>query len=94
MLEAMSTGCLITASGTQPVTEVIKHGVNGILVNLFDVKEIAARVEEALDNPEKMQTIRQNARQTILDKYDLAKLLPQHLAWIKDGHHTIADIFR
>lgn len=88
MLEAMSAGCLIVASGTQPVTEVIEHGVNGILVNFFDVKEIAARVEDAMENPEKMQTIRQNARQTILDKYDLAKLLPQHLAWIKDSHYN------
>lgn len=84
MLEAMSTGCLIIASDTRPVTEVIENGVNGMLVNFFNVKEIADRVEEALDNPGKMQAIRQNARQTILDKYDLAKLLPQHLAWMKN----------
>ena len=63
----------------------INFGANGILVDFFDVKGIADRVEEALDNPDKMQTIRQNARQTILEKYDLANLLPQHLAWIKNG---------
>lgn len=32
-----------------------------------------------------LQAIRQNARQTILDRYDLAKLLPRHLAWMKNG---------
>ena len=85
ILEAMSTGCVIVASDTKPVMEVIENGANGILVDFFDVKGIADRVEEALDNPDRMHAIRQNARQTILEKYDLANLLPQHLAWMKDG---------
>jgi glycosyltransferase involved in cell wall biosynthesis len=84
MLEAMSAGCLIIASGTQPVTEVIENGANGVLANFFNTQEIADCVEGALDNPDAMQKLRHNARQTILDKYDLAKLLPQHLTWIKD----------
>ena len=85
MLEAMSTGCLIIASDTKPVTEVIENGVNGILVDFFDVKTMTDRVEEALDQPDKMQIIRENGRKTILDHYDMATLLPQHLAWMKDG---------
>lgn len=82
MLEALSTGCCVVASDTAPVKEVIQNGVNGLLVNFFNTEEIADRVEEALDNSEKMQMIRQNARQTIVEKYDLAKLLPRHLNWI------------
>ena len=31
-----------------------------------------------------MAKIRQRARETIVEKYDLAKLLPQHLDWIKN----------
>lgn len=85
MLEAMSAGCLIVASDTRPVTEVIEDGVNGILVNFFNVKGITDCVEAALDNPDRMQAIRHNARKTILEKYDLAKLLPRHLAWMKNG---------
>lgn len=84
MLEAMSTGCLIVASDTKPVTEVIENGVNGMLVDFFDVHALTDRVEEALDNPDRIQAIRQKARQTILDRYDLVKLLPRHLAWMKD----------
>lgn len=30
MLEAMSAGCLIVGSRTQPVEEVIQHGANGL----------------------------------------------------------------
>ncbi|MDJ0635174.1 MAG: glycosyltransferase family 4 protein [Xenococcaceae cyanobacterium MO_188.B29] len=82
MLEALSTGCLIVASDTEPVKEVIEDGVNGLLVDFFNPQQISDRVEEALDNPDKMAEIRKTARQTILDRYDLAKLLPQHLEWM------------
>ncbi len=58
MLEALSTGCLIVASDTACVTEVIKDNVNGLLVNFFDPQQISDRVIEALDNPEKMAKIR------------------------------------
>ncbi|MDJ0589788.1 MAG: glycosyltransferase family 4 protein [Pleurocapsa sp. MO_226.B13] len=85
MLEALSTGCSIVASDTAPVTEVIEDGVNGLLVDFFSPEQISDRVIEALDNPEKMAKIRTQARETILDSYDLAKLLPQHLQWIEES---------
>lgn len=85
MLEAMSAGCLVIASNTPPVTEIIQDGVNGILVDFFSTQEIANRVEEALDSPDQMASIGVKARETILEKYDLAKLLPKHLDWIKDS---------
>jgi glycosyltransferase involved in cell wall biosynthesis len=84
MLEALSTGCLIVASDTAPVTEVIEDNVNGLLVNFFSPQQTCDRVIEALDQPEKMAIIRTKARETMLEKYDLAKLLPQHLQWVKD----------
>ena len=83
MLEALSTGCLIVASNTAPVSEVIEDGVNGLLVDFFSPEEICNRVEEALDNPDKMSSIRNKARETILQNYDLAQLLPKHLEWIQ-----------
>ena len=82
MLEALSTGCLIVASDTACVTEVIEDNVNGLLVNFFNTKQISDRVIEALDNRDRMAKIRIQARETILEKYDLAKLLPQHLQWV------------
>jgi glycosyltransferase involved in cell wall biosynthesis len=84
MLEALSTGCLIVASNTACVTEVIEDNVNGLLVDFFSPQQICDRVIEALEQPEKMATIRTQARETILEQYDLARLLPQHLQWVKD----------
>jgi glycosyltransferase involved in cell wall biosynthesis len=80
MLEAMSAGCLIVGSRTQPVEEVIHHGGNGLLVNFFSPDEIAERVIEALEDSRAFASLRQNARQTVVDRYDLRSLcLPAHL---------------
>jgi len=85
MLEALSAGCLIVASRTHPVTEVIEDGVNGLLVDFFSPQEIADRVEEALNSPTSMAPIRVKARETILERYNLAELLPKHLHWIEEA---------
>ncbi|MEH1777931.1 MAG: glycosyltransferase family 4 protein [Nostoc sp.] len=88
MLEVMAAGCLLIASKTQPVLEVVQDGVNGLLVDFFSPQDIANRVEEALNNPQVMSAIRANARETILKRYDLAKLLPQHLQWMFAGKNS------
>ncbi|MGL5804047.1 MAG: glycosyltransferase family 4 protein [Xenococcaceae cyanobacterium] len=82
MLESLCAGCLVLASDTAPVTEIIEDGVNGLLVDFFSPERICDRIIEVLDHPDRMATIRKKARQTILERYDLAKLLPQHLEWI------------
>jgi glycosyltransferase involved in cell wall biosynthesis len=79
MLESMAAGCLLVASRTPPVTEVIEDGKNGLLVDFFSPKQIAERVDEALSYPLEMAQIRANARETILKNYNLSKLLPEHL---------------
>lgn len=80
MLEAMSAGCLIVGSRTPPVQEVLHHGGNGLLVDFFSPEEIADRVVESLEDQRAFNSLRQNARQTILDRYDLRSVcLPAHL---------------
>jgi glycosyltransferase involved in cell wall biosynthesis len=83
MLEAMATGCLILGSNTPPVTEIIKYGKNGLLVDFFSPTAIADRVDEILAHPERMAEIRERARQTIVQKYNLENLLAQHLKWLQ-----------
>jgi glycosyltransferase involved in cell wall biosynthesis/parvulin-like peptidyl-prolyl isomerase len=83
MLEVLSAGCLLVGSKTPPVAEVIQDGVNGLLADFFSPQEICDRILEALNHPDKMASIRAKARQTAVDRYDLAQLLPQHLQWIQ-----------
>lgn len=84
MLEAMSTGCLVVASNTPPVSEVITDGQNGLLFDFFSPQEIADKVEEVLTHPDKMIQIRQNARETILKNYDLKDLLAKQIEMMTD----------
>ncbi|MGA9381531.1 MAG: glycosyltransferase family 4 protein [Phormidium sp.] len=84
MIESMSTGCLVLASDTAPVKEVIQDGENGLLADFFSPKQIADRISEVLDHPTRMAQLRQKARETALERYSLEKLLPHHVQLIKD----------
>lgn len=79
LLEAMSVGCCVIGSKTPPVEEIISNNKNGFLVDFYNIDEISKKIEYALDNKQLLQNIRHNARQTIIEKYDLKKLLPKHL---------------
>jgi glycosyltransferase involved in cell wall biosynthesis len=82
LLEAMAAGCLVVGSNTPPVVEVIEDGVNGMLADFFSPEEIADRIELAFAKREAMRPIREQARRTILDKYNLRRCLPLQLQLI------------
>src|SRR5207302_9162606 len=83
VLEAMSSGCLVIASGVPSVTEVIEDRRNGLLVDFLDQAALCDRLDEVLDHPDRMQSIRDAARQTIIQRSDLRTVaLPRHLALI------------
>jgi len=81
-LEAMSVGCCMIASNTAPVIEVIKDNYNGLLFDFYNVNQLVEKIEYALNNTDKMQIIRNNARQTILEKYDIRILFNRHVEYI------------
>ena len=84
MLEAMSAGALIIGSRTAPVEEVIKHGTNGVLVDFFDIPAWEKAVVDALANPSAYASVRQAARKTVQDRYDLHRFcLPKLVAFIE-----------
>lgn len=83
LMEAMATGCLIVGSKTAPVEEVITDGENGLLVDFFDHQALADRLAEALSPSLRLSTLRSNARQSVMDKYDVKKVVPQHLALLQ-----------
>jgi glycosyltransferase involved in cell wall biosynthesis len=70
-IEAMASGCLIVGSATAPVLEVLRDGVNGLAVDFFSPTALAARIEEVLDHRDRMQALREAARETAVSQYDL-----------------------
>ena len=84
LLEAMSVGCAIVASDTQPLREAIRHNETGRLVDFFDVTGLANEVCALLDDPAARQRLGQNARQFAQANYDLQTVcLPRQLAWVE-----------
>jgi glycosyltransferase involved in cell wall biosynthesis len=74
-LEAMSAGCAVVASATAPVLEVVRERENGLLVDFFSTAQICDRVDEVLDHPDRMRSMRQAARATVVDRFDTSHVL-------------------
>jgi glycosyltransferase involved in cell wall biosynthesis len=75
----------VIGSRTGPVEEVIRDGENGLLVDFFDPKGIADAVTAVLSHPDRMAGMRQAARQTAIDGYDVrTKCLPQTVKLFED----------
>jgi len=76
-LEAMSAGRVVVASNTGPVQDVIEHEVNGLLVDFFDSDALAQQVIDVLGAPQSFRAMGEQARQSVVEKYDLkTKCLP------------------
>ena len=84
LLEAMSVGCAIVASDTQPLREAIRHDDTGRLVDFFDVPGLANDVCALLDDPVARQRLGANARAFAQATYDLKTVcLPRQLQWVQ-----------
>jgi glycosyltransferase involved in cell wall biosynthesis len=85
LIEALSAGCAVVASRTPPVEEVIREGQNGLLAGFFSTEEIAARVDELLRDPERTRAIRERARRTAVEGFDLKRVcLPTQVRLVED----------
>lgn len=84
MIEAMAAGCYIVASDTAPVAEAIAQGVNGTLVNFFDVAGWSAALTHGLAEPDRFAALRTAARETALNRYDLRRVcLPRMVDYVE-----------
>lgn len=84
LLEAMSIGCAIIASNTQPVREAISDGDTGRLIDFFDSNGLANEVCSLLDDPIARQELGSNARAFAKANYDLKTIcLPRQLQWVE-----------
>lgn len=80
-LEAMSCGCSIVASNTEPVKEFL-NDKSGTLFDFYNFEQFVQKVEYALDNKEKMSEVRSNARKKIIETCGLEKTIPSQIEFI------------
>jgi glycosyltransferase involved in cell wall biosynthesis len=81
LMEAMACECLIVASDTAPLRDVIVPGKNGILNGFFDLDALSQSVIGACRDPGKYAEMRKAARAAIVENYDQKRIcLP---AWLE-----------
>lgn len=84
MLEAMASGVALVSSNTKPVMEVVDDGVNGLLADFWSPEDVAAKIGQLLDAPDRNAQMRANARATVEERYALSKLLPLHMQLVRE----------
>jgi len=84
-LEAMSAGCVVVASDTQPVREVIDEE-NGILVPFLEPDRLAEALIDVLEAPARHAERAARARRTVIERYDLETVcLPRLMEIVGTG---------
>lgn len=84
MLEAMASGVALVGSNTKPVLEVVEDGVNGRIANFFNPADVARQVIATLKSPDGNAAMRAAARQTVVERFELNKLLPLHMQLVRE----------
>lgn len=84
MLEAMSVGCPLIASDTDPVREFAEDGATARLVPFFDHAALADAVDEALEDRAAATARGAAARAMVLEQLDAARLWPEKRRWLAE----------
>jgi glycosyltransferase involved in cell wall biosynthesis len=82
-VEAMAAGCLVLASDTAPVRELIADGVNGVLVDPRDPHGLARRAIALLETNALREPLRIAARQTVLTRFRRDRAIARQIALIE-----------
>src|SRR5437660_12830596 len=77
LLDAMACGCVVLASDTAPVSEVVTSGHNGILRDRFDVQGFADVAVGVLRDPASCRDLGRPGVMTVRDGFSLDVALPR-----------------
>jgi glycosyltransferase involved in cell wall biosynthesis len=79
ILEAMAAGKPVIASDVGGNREVIEDGKTGFLVNPKEYSEFSRRIIECLKNPRLSKELGRNARETVMQKFQISRMLERHM---------------
>ena len=74
MLEAMSCGLAIVASGVGGAKEAVTEGINGFLFDPFDKQKIKSHISKFLDDDKLSLRMGEKSRDTVVKKYSMVKV--------------------
>jgi colanic acid/amylovoran biosynthesis glycosyltransferase len=90
VIEAAATGMPVVATRHCDIPEVVVDGVTGLLAGEGDVEGIAARLAEALAQPERWEAMGRAARAHVEEHYDVRRCAAQ----LRESYGVIAAASR
>jgi hypothetical protein len=75
MLEAMYLGSLVISTPAGGAREVIRTGENGFIINFDDISSLTSLLVELYNYPEKKKRIVSQARETVLAKFRIERMV-------------------
>jgi glycosyltransferase involved in cell wall biosynthesis len=64
-------------SDSAPVRDAITHGLNGLLIDPYDIETMVDQMLAVLDAPERYQPLREAARQSMVENFSFYVCLPK-----------------
>jgi glycosyltransferase involved in cell wall biosynthesis len=80
LLEAMSCELPCIASNVGGIPDIIEHNVNGVLVPYGDERKLLEAMRELLSNHERATQLGSEARKTVVEKYNIDRIVDQYLS--------------
>ena len=93
ILEAMASGTPVIASAVGGVVDVIKDGVNGILVQPGNSGELAKKLSFVIENKKDTEKLALNAFKTVNTRYEW-RIIANYFSGIYDSIHTTNNPFK
>jgi glycosyltransferase involved in cell wall biosynthesis len=77
LLEAMSMNCAIVSTNAGGIKEVLRHEIDGLMVDVDDWKELAASIVGLAGNPAKMAHLQSKARSRVETSFSLGAMVQE-----------------
>lgn len=77
LLEAMSMNCVPVCTAAGGIPEVIKDGVNGLLVPVEQPLQLVDRLSQLMQQPGQVAQMKEAARQTVIDSFSMKKMVDE-----------------
>lgn len=77
LLEAMSMNCAIVSTNAGGIKEVLRHEIDGLMVDVDDWKELSALIVALAENPAKMAHLQSKARSRVENSFSLGAMVQE-----------------
>ena len=75
LLEAMAAGCPVVASSVGGIPDVVRHGVNGLLIPAGDTQALADAIRRLVEDPQFARRLGAAARATIAARFTTERMV-------------------